>query len=541
MAKLESTWISGPWRRSFLILKPRSKAVDAARAGFSLIELMLGVLILSILAMATAGLFKMSSDSFQTVKSSNDLMTVQNLLQLVLSDPDQCRKALYWQNPPEPFENNGSYNEPFQNPKVPRVRLTDIKLNGQTLLSTIGDYTVEPWLMSPEAPPTNVNLIDRGDGSLKQFKKYAVKIVLNGKRRDADGNERVAMRAFIPIMLVTGPSPGTPDKFYDCSSNAPDLRALCESLGGLYDSSQTPPCLLRSLDMAPTFAARDLPPNNLSVLHLNMASDNGHLLSLSNRMESDYWVVGKRSSGWATAPDNLFFSYWDGAAWNHTLDITKDKKVGIAEESPKSTLDVGGEVKLGMTTSPTELACNFTTEGAMRYNKTTHQTEVCGGGDGTAANPPSWKPFGRATKCYDKIFGGDKSIDSEKISKFLVGVCDDGCYISGFEVRGGEFHNPDLNADSYGDNDPFLPVHSCTNSSKANIGVFLVQSHRNSPTTEFEFWSGSFPCAGGSRCNVIGKPLRDRFPKAINVQLRRDSGGKDNCYQNYLKITCKPL
>ncbi len=51
-----------------------------------------------------------------------------------------------------------------------------------------------------------------------------------------------------------------------------------------------------------------------------------------------------------------------------------NKRLGIGTSSPKTKLDVSGAIKVG-----SETTCNSSTEGAIRYNTTSKQIEVCNG------------------------------------------------------------------------------------------------------------------------------------------------------------------
>jgi hypothetical protein len=63
-----------------------------------------------------------------------------------------------------------------------------------------------------------------------------------------------------------------------------------------------------------------------------------------------------------------------GASANFVWDNTNGR-LGIGTTSPQAKLDVAGEVRIGNTS----LACSGTTEGAQRYNSTSHNMEVCNG------------------------------------------------------------------------------------------------------------------------------------------------------------------
>ncbi|MEY4615592.1 MAG: hypothetical protein RJB66_552 [Pseudomonadota bacterium] len=499
--------------------------------GFSLTSVTIGAAILGILILVIAEIFKISNNSFQQVRMSNDLQTVQNLVQMSLAEPEVCRSALQVNGAPLT-----TYNFPFQDPPVAKVNLSDIQMNGKTLLNTLGGYRIEAKLFSPAAPGTSVQLVDRRDSTLKAFNKNSVIISLNGIRSD-DPAGTISIRARIPISIITGPLPGSPNTFYDCATSSQDYKAMCEVLGGQYEPSKSPPCLLKKLGIANNFNDREnmeAATPNMGLYSREGALINGVIIGHSSTgvdMAYPYESIGVGNPGHnlrlqspgtialhtamtASEPDNNS---------KVRLMITNAGNVGVGKDSPRSKLDVSGEVIVGNTNS---VNCNTDAEGAIRYNKVTHQMEICGGGDGSATNPPTWKPVGRAATCHDKVFGGDKAVDGEEISRFLVGVCDDGCYISKFIAKGGELHIPD---------------HKCTATSKRSIGVRLVQSNRHSPTTEFNFAKGSESCAESVRCHVEGTPIAGYYPKAINVQMSSNSGGGANCYENYLKIFCSPL
>lgn len=71
--------------------------------------------------------------------------------------------------------------------------------------------------------------------------------------------------------------------------------------------------------------------------------------------------------------------------------LTGPLRKGIGTASPAAKLDVVGEVKVGNTS----LACSGTTEGAQRYNSTSHVMEYCNGtswvgfGSGVTSNCPT--------------------------------------------------------------------------------------------------------------------------------------------------------
>ena len=66
----------------------------------------------------------------------------------------------------------------------------------------------------------------------------------------------------------------------------------------------------------------------------------------------------------------------DGSNWVLLFEYDNDGNVGIAQDTPAAPLHVGGEAIIGVSTG---LACSATTEGAIRYNTTDNNIEVCDG------------------------------------------------------------------------------------------------------------------------------------------------------------------
>jgi hypothetical protein len=243
-----------------------------------------------------------------------------------------------------------------------------------------------------------VQLLDRADNTLKAFRRYSVIIMLNGIRDDQAGANIVSMRARVPMTIVTGPEVTSPNKFYECSSNTTDLKALCEAIGGEYDAIKTPPCLLMSVGVAANFYGRDKFLNNKGAsLHLQSDSDKGEQLILSNKGESTYWMLGKRSNDYSPdRPNNFTFDYWDGIKWNQAIDMMSNGNVGVGNTNPQVKLDVNGAIRPGASSSVTKCGSGAANgEGSLRYNYSSHLMEFCNGS--------IWKVFGGNTRQVNVI------------------------------------------------------------------------------------------------------------------------------------------
>lgn len=64
-------------------------------------------------------------------------------------------------------------------------------------------------------------------------------------------------------------------------------------------------------------------------------------------------------------------------------DLSNPVRKGIGTATPAATLDINGEARIGNTS----LACSGTTEGAIRYNGTSHELEYCNGTAWTSLSP----------------------------------------------------------------------------------------------------------------------------------------------------------
>lgn len=64
-------------------------------------------------------------------------------------------------------------------------------------------------------------------------------------------------------------------------------------------------------------------------------------------------------------------------------DLSNPARKGIGTVNPATMFDVSGEAKIGNT----GIACSGTTEGAMRYNGTSHELEYCNGTAWTSLSP----------------------------------------------------------------------------------------------------------------------------------------------------------
>ena len=67
--------------------------------------------------------------------------------------------------------------------------------------------------------------------------------------------------------------------------------------------------------------------------------------------------------------------FCDGSTWKSVINFEATGNVGIGTIAPAAPLHVNGEAILGMKA----LACSATTEGALRYNSSTHLPQFCDG------------------------------------------------------------------------------------------------------------------------------------------------------------------
>ena len=88
------------------------------------------------------------------------------------------------------------------------------------------------------------------------------------------------------------------------------------------------------------------------------------------KFSSPIWVPGGSPGGAGQ------LMVCDGSNWVLLFEYDNDGNVGIAQATPAAPLHVGGEAIIGTTTG---LGCSATTEGAIRYNTTENNIEVCDG------------------------------------------------------------------------------------------------------------------------------------------------------------------
>ena len=90
-----------------------------------------------------------------------------------------------------------------------------------------------------------------------------------------------------------------------------------------------------------------------------------------------------RLSGGPETSGKGYIMTCQGGVWVRITESDASGNLGIRKASPKTPLDVGGEIKVGTTTG---LACDADREGGIRYNTTTNNLELCDGSSWAAVS-----------------------------------------------------------------------------------------------------------------------------------------------------------
>jgi len=120
-------------------------------------------------------------------------------------------------------------------------------------------------------------------------------------------------------------------------------------------------------------------------------------------------VNSYRSSGGVENSGVVYTMTCQGGVWVRIFESDTSGNLGIRQATPAAPLHVGGEILIGTTTG---LACSSTTEGAIRYNTTDNNIEICNGtawaeiGGGQTASLISGTVLGDGT-VYAGLTGSD--------------------------------------------------------------------------------------------------------------------------------------
>jgi hypothetical protein len=333
------------------------KKVPGSSAGLSLIEIVLAMGILSVIALGTATMTSQGMKGANNVRLLADFSGLRSMAATALGDMKNCPNAL----------RNGGAVISYPGGNVNLTRITSNNGNNE-VMAINKDYngyritSMQVQLLNQFAPnPVAAKLPDPAN-VYQNYQKYITQLSITAtKQLPPAGMERNSlgsstMTATIPLVLITGPNGSS--SIYRCMVQDPDYEALCDSMGGKFDPTQTPSCLISRLGVSDTYADRD---TNVALLPGNIGIyTKGNILSLGNagigtltprsRLDVNGGLAVGSYAGTTAAPANgVIVSGRMGVgnvAPTNPLSVTGNGdfsgRVGVGTAAPVNSLSVVG-------------------------------------------------------------------------------------------------------------------------------------------------------------------------------------------------------
>ncbi|MGE0615027.1 MAG: type II secretion system protein J [Bacteriovoracia bacterium] len=243
-------------------------------SGLSLIEVLLAIGLAGMLSLAVASTVNYLNQGMRGAQFKQDAQATTMLIRQVLGDPGRCALALQRTNSgrtdpgsdsaarldadapigaPQPSSGNLRRVVVDQGPgKEPDEIVRIGKQSGGLLFKDMNFVNL--------AGKTQVTV----DGQTRN-RTFAELLVTyedpqKGTNRQAQGAYQLLHRVGLTILTIPGTGAQPITECYSAGAQAPtvDVRDSCEVLGGTYDGTRNPPCLLLKLPVASNFTARDV-------------------------------------------------------------------------------------------------------------------------------------------------------------------------------------------------------------------------------------------------------------------------------------------
>jgi hypothetical protein len=321
-------------------------SLSGSETGIALIQITMIIGIMSIIAISIATLSNSSLQGLKHMRMGNDLDALKGLIKLALTRPQTPQEAP--KNGP-PFDpgtkvclatlpdlKNYRYDGK-EYPASPDQSLRVVGPSGNNLLRSLidlqannnrpTDYSIKARLVKTVAASTPIIYPDQ-TGSPKTYNLWKTNILIVGEKVAGDDQGGKILRGEIPLGLITDPATGY---IFDCIVDPTDYEQICRTLGGKYDITKTPNCLLTRAAVAgssPPLTEWDKLPNAQGFTNGDLFTENRILIGNTERID---WSL----NNWQAARSLLI----GGTQKNGmTLGQNKSNAVGISTDLNNSSI-----------------------------------------------------------------------------------------------------------------------------------------------------------------------------------------------------------
>lgn len=225
--------------------------------GFSIIEVLVALGILSVLTMAMMQLSETSFQAARAVRQSTTAVSVKQGINTLLNSVSMCAGSFTDLDNANPINLGVNWAAPKA---IRRISF------GTETLAEVGQVhgelnTDRITLTKQEGPfDVQVNITPGGPApTMQMMKRYTATLNLSQRKASAEATPGgTAMQSSTFYLVLTADNTG---RLHNCYGGAQwdMLRDICEhQLDGEWDASQSPSCLIRRLTLANSFASRQI-------------------------------------------------------------------------------------------------------------------------------------------------------------------------------------------------------------------------------------------------------------------------------------------
>jgi hypothetical protein len=237
---------------------PSADISGDGHSGSALLQVMVSVFLLSIIALGIASINRYGNKVANNLRLSDEFSSLKSQVEVALGDFKNCPVAM--RNP-----GNQPINYPLNGSGGVKVSKVTSNNGASEILAEKAEYrgfTITSMeLQSPPLQGPFVAVTRDAAGTYRTYQKVMtqlkIKAVKDTVQAKGDSNYlgNSEMNVSIPLVLITGPNGGA--NVYQCMLHDNDYGTMCNALGGKFDWTQTPPCLLSKLGVSDGYPDRN--------------------------------------------------------------------------------------------------------------------------------------------------------------------------------------------------------------------------------------------------------------------------------------------